>query len=312
MRLDPLRLCAALLILLNTTVFAQVSSLARIAGSVSDVDGKPVRAATITMVNRDNGNSVTTTSDDRGRFVMLGLRPGVWSFVIAAPGYASIKGDGSLRAGVDVNPPIDAILRSGSSPLGTLGNVQARDLQRDLAAADTLMGQQRWDDAIGVYRGILSKTPVLTHIHLQIAAAYRRKGDFDAAIAACNELLKREPTNEKAQVGIALALLDKGDRQAAQDALLKAAASEGTGREVLFQLGELRLEDRSYDEAITWYRKAIDADGSWGRPLYKAGLAASRKGDPAAAREFLSRVLVVDPASPEAQLAKQELDQLAR
>ena len=48
-------------------------------------------------------------------------------------------------------------------------------------------------------------------INLQIAAAYRGKKAFDAAITAYNDLLKVDPTNDKAKVGIAMASLEKGD-----------------------------------------------------------------------------------------------------
>jgi tetratricopeptide (TPR) repeat protein len=312
MRFVNWRLCAVLLILHSTTLLAQVSSSARISGSVSDQEGNPVRAATVTMAHRESGTSATTTTDERGRFVVLGLRPGVWRFEIAAPGYTSIAGDGALRAGIDVNPPIDAILRPGGAVLGSIGGIPARDIQTDLATADSLFSQQRWDDAIGVYRSILTKIPVLTQINLQIAMAYRRKGDFESAIATYNALLKAEPSHEKAKVGVALAYLGKGDRAAAETWLLEAVKSEDTGPELFFQLGEMRFEDGSLDEAMMWYRKAAAADSSWGKPLYKLGLSAAKKGDRATARDFLTRAMTMDPASPEAALARTELDRLGR
>jgi len=302
--------CAALLVLHATSLFAQSAGLARVSGSVVDAEGKSVRGATITLENADADRTATTTTDERGRFALLGLRPGMWHVTIIAPGYEMVAVDGVLRAGGS-NPPINTILRPVGMVLGSLSGLQVRDIQADLATADALFDQERWDEAIAFYRSILSKAPVLTHINLQVGAAYRRKGDPAGAIEAYNELLKAEPGNEKATVGIALAKAQAGDKKGAQDVLVNAA-NEGTYREVFFTLGELSFEDGRMDDAMSWYRKAVDADASWGKPLYKLGLSAAKKGEPAAARDFLARVMAVDPTSPEAALAKAAVDQLTR
>jgi Flp pilus assembly protein TadD len=301
-----------LLVLLTTPASAQVSTLARVSGSVVDPEGKPIRAATITLENTDSGQTMTTTTDERGRFVVLGLRPTVWNFVIAAPGFATLSGSGRLSVGIDANPPLNVVLQRSGGAVGSLVGLQARDIQADLATGDTLFGLQRWDEAIAVYKTILSKATPLTSINLQIGLAYRRKGDTAAAIAAYEELLKSDPVNEKATIGIALAHAEKGDRKTALDLLSQSADKEGAGREVFFSLGELNLENGNTDEAMKWYRRASDVDGSWGKPLYKLGVSAAQRGETAAARSFLTRTIDVDPLSPEAALAKTAIEKLGR
>jgi Flp pilus assembly protein TadD len=308
MRFSCRLFCAALLVLHATPLLAQG---ARVSGTVVDTEGKAIRGATVTMEHPDTGQSVTTASDARGRFFMLGLRPGQWEFTIAAPGYMPVAGKGVLRVGTTANP-LHAIMRVRGPLLGSLGGVQVRDLQADLTSADTLLGQQRWDEAIALYRSILEKAPVLTYAHLQIGAAYRGKGDLSAAIGAYNTLLKAEPANAKARIGVAAATIAQGDRSAARE-MLTAATAEGHGdREILFALGEMSFEDGNLDEAIAWYRRASEADGSWGKPLYKLGVSTAKKGDTQAAREFLTQALTVDPTSAEATLAKTTMDQMNR
>src|SRR5262249_60606677 len=98
------------------------------------------------------------------------------------------------------NPPLTFTLRKGggAGPAGRLGGIAAKDLQAELAPADGLFNQQKWDDAVAAYRAIMTKAPSLSVINLQIAAAYRNKKDYDAAIAAYNDLLKVDPNNDKA------------------------------------------------------------------------------------------------------------------
>jgi len=304
--------CAALLVLLFAPLSAQNGAgLARVSGTVVDAEGKSIRGATITFEGAGGGNNVTSATDQRGRFNVPGLRPGQWRFTILAPGYEAITGAASLRPG-GKNSPINAIMRVVGIVPGSLSGLEVRDLQADLATADALFEQQRWDEAIAFYRSIRSKAPVLTHISLQLGAAYRRKGDPAGAIDAYNELLKVEPGHDKATVGLAFATAEAGNRKAGQDILLKAASADGAHREVFFALGELSFEDGSLDNAMTWYRKAADADVSWGKPLYKLGLSAAKKGEPTTARDFLARAMAVDPTSPEAALARAAADQLAR
>ena len=50
-----------------------------------DEEGQPIKGAVVTADNRENGNTATATTDDRGRFTMIGLRPGNWRFVAYTP-----------------------------------------------------------------------------------------------------------------------------------------------------------------------------------------------------------------------------------
>jgi tetratricopeptide (TPR) repeat protein len=283
----------------------------RVGGVVRDDKGEPIKGATITAENVNIGSTFTATTDDKGRFTIIGLRAGQWRFIAQAPGYAPEAGDMPVRSG-SPNPPISfALRRTGPGTTGVLSGISARDLQTELSAADALFNAQRWDEAIAAYRAIAGRAPVLHVVHLQIAAAHRARKDYDAAIAAYGEILKADPANEKATTGIALTQLERGDAAAAEATLLRAAQG-AAGRDILFSLGEVKSARGQTDEAAQWYQKASAADPSWGKPLYKLGMLAQSRGDSSAAVKYLSQVLAVDPISSEAALAKASLDQLKK
>ena len=289
-----------------------VAQVGRVNGVVKDEGGQPLKGATVTADNQNIGQSLTATTDDKGRFTMIGLRAGTWRFYAQAPGFAPDAGDMAVRMGAP-NPPIQFILKkTGNANFGALGGITNKDLQTELAAADALFKQSRWDDAIAAYRAILEKAPPLTAINLQIAAAYRNKKDYTAAAAAYDAALKVDPGNQKAAVGLATMDLERGDNKAAEDALLKAAQSATAGREVFFNLGEITLARNDADEAARWYQKAATTDPYWGKPLYKLGLLAVKKGDTANASKLMDQVIAVDPSSPEAALAKTSLETLKK
>jgi Tfp pilus assembly protein PilF len=304
----PILLFAALFI--AGAAHQATAQVGRVNGVVKDEGGQPLKGATVTADNQSIGQSLTATTDDKGRFTMIGLRAGAWRFFAQAPGFAPDAGDMSVRMGAP-NPPIQFVLKkTGNANFGALGGITSKDLQTELAAADALFKQSRWDDAIAAYRTVLEKAPPLSAINLQIAAAYHAKKDYASAMTAYDAVLKADPGNERAAVGIAAMSMERGDNKAAEDALLKAAQGAGTGREVFFNLGELMLARNDAEEAAKWYQKASTADPYWGKPLYKLGLLAAKKGDTTNASRLMDQVIAVDPLCPEATLAKTSLESL--
>src|ERR1043166_7519510 len=158
----------------------------------------------------------------------------------------------------------------------------------------------------------MAKAPSLSVINVQIAAAYRNKKEYDNAIAAYNDLLKSDPNNEKAKIGIGMTNLEKGDLKAAEETLTKAAETANPTREVFYNLGEVKFAAGQTDEAAKWYQKAVDLDGTWGKPLLKLAFVALNKGDNAGALKYSEKVVAVDPTSAEAAAAKQLIDQLKK
>jgi Flp pilus assembly protein TadD len=286
----------------------------RVSGIVRDDSGDALKGATVTAENDSIGSaaSITATTDDKGRFTIIGLRGGTWRFVAHAPGHSPAVGEMNVRFGAP-NPGIALTLRRNGPALDApLGRVSARDLQASLAAADALFNQQKWDESIAAYQAVMSRAPALSVINLQVAAAYRAKGDHDAAIAAYEALLAVDPTSERARVGIAAVNMDRGNTAAAESALNAALAAGKPGRDALFTLAELKQTQGDAAAAAQFFEKAAAADPSWGRPLYNLGLLALQRGETQTAASFMERVIAVDPLSPESAQAKAALAQLAR
>jgi tetratricopeptide (TPR) repeat protein len=288
------------------------AQIGRVGGTVKNEDGQPLKGATITADNPNIGQTFTATTDDRGRFTMIGLRAGAWRFIAQSPGFAPEGGQMAVRMGTP-NPPMTFTLKkTGVANFGALGGISGKDLQDGIEAGDRAFAAGRWDEAIAAYRTVLDRAPVLAIVNLSIASAHRNKKEFDAALAAYADLLKSDPDNSKAHVGIAETYVEKGDRAGAEAALLKAAQSAGARREVLFTLADLKFEGNDTAEAQRWYQKAAEADPFWGKPIYKLGLCAMKTGDTTEAARLMAKVIAVDPVSPEAALAKASLESLKK
>lgn len=287
----------------------------RVGGQVKDDTGNPIKGATVTAENPGaSPSSFTATTDDKGRFSIIGLRTGDWKFTVQAPGFAPESGNMRVQTIGAPNPPMTFTLRKGSGgpAAGALGGAAAKDLQADLANADALFNAQKWDESVAAYRAIMTKAPSLTVINLQIAAAYRNKKDYDAALAAYNDLLKADPNNDKAKIGIGMTNLEKGDIEAAEKTLTEASQSVNATREVFYNLGEVLFAKGKTDEAVQAYTRASQMDPRWGKPLFALGKVALNKGDTKGAIDAFNKVVEVDPTSPEAAQAKAVVDQLKK
>jgi tetratricopeptide (TPR) repeat protein len=281
----------------------------RVVGIVKDEGGQPIKGATLSLENPDaSPRNFTATSDDRGRFAVIGLKAGEWSIVAQAPGFQAELAKLQVRSATPSAPSL-TMRRAPMPPPSALGSVAAKDLQSDLRSADQLFNAKQWDQAIASYKAILARAPALSVINLQVGAAYRNKKDYDGAIGAYNELLKADPTSNKARVGVGQTYMEKGDLGAAADAL-NQGAQQGASKELFFTLGEVEAARGNTDEAVKWYQKASADDPNWGKPLLKLGMTALKKGDNTDAAAKMQRVMAVDPTSAEAAQAKTVIDQL--
>jgi tetratricopeptide (TPR) repeat protein len=301
---------AVLSILLAAT--SATAQAGRVSGIVREEGGQPIKGATVMVDNPAFGQTFTVTTDDKGRFQVIGLRTGAWRFVAAAPGYAA---DGSMlnvRENAPNTPLTFDLKHSGVAYFGALGGVMSRDLQNELSAANALYNQKRWDEAIAAYRAVLVRAPVLSEINLQLAAAYRNKKDYDSAMAAYGELLRVDPSNTHAKIEIANTWLERGNAPKAEETLTSAAADANAPREVFYQLGELKLADDDADAARTWFEKASALDPNWAKPLVRLGEISVKKGDSASAARLLAQAIEVDPTAPEAAAARAALEALKK
>lgn len=202
------RLQIIIIAVLMTLGFAEhLAAQGRVRGRVEDADGNAIKGATIRAVNTLLSSAEwTSTTDEKGRFVMLGLRIGAdWTFFAEAPGFLPQRGLGPVR-GV-FGPLILFVLDRDPGPIpGAL----VKDIQEQLTSANALRDQGRFDQAIAAYQAIQIKNPKLTTVNLVLGGVYRRKSEverdraarvalLERASAAYNAVLENDAENQRAR-----------------------------------------------------------------------------------------------------------------
>ena len=307
-------LTAAIVAAFVITALPAAAQVGRIGGTIKDANGQPIKGATVLAENPGTSpGSFTATTDDKGRYSIIGLKSGTWRLTASAPGFQPSSGQVPVRTVGAPMPPVDFVLAPGAAgPAGALAGVNTKELQAELQAAEDMLNGQQYDGAIAAYQAILAKTPALTMVHMQIARAQRLKKDYDGALASYKALLTAEPNNDRAKIEIGMTYLEKGNYAAAETALMEVAQSTSANREVFYNLGEVKFAKGETDEAVTYYQRAVDIDGTWAKPLFKIGLAKLQKADTAGAIEYMEKVIAADPNSAEAGQAKALIEQLKK
>src|SRR5262245_13423319 len=125
------RLFASILLLAPLLVIGTAQRASAQVGRVNVVvkaeDGQPLKGATVTAENQNIAQSLTATTDDKGRFTMIGLRAGTWKFFAQAPGFTPDAGEMPVRMGAP-NPPLQFVLKkTGNANFGARGRIASKD-----------------------------------------------------------------------------------------------------------------------------------------------------------------------------------------
>jgi hypothetical protein len=191
----------ALLLSLPHLAGAQV---VRIVGSVKDDAGRPIKGATIVAGNSDHSPStLTASSDDKGRFGIIGMRRGIWTFTIQAPGFETVQLSREIAA-MRPNAPVDVKMQKGAAPPPPppLAGVRGSDVLLQIEQAESRAAAGDLDAAVAAYEELLTRIPALTTVHLRVGELYERKPDVERALAAYRRLATLEPDNAAARAAI--------------------------------------------------------------------------------------------------------------
>ena len=279
MRTWTLGLAAAVAIFsLAAPALAQTS---RIGGVVRDETGATIRGA---IVRAETGGgrtfgapvTLTTASDDRGRFVFVINRSGEWRLTFEAPGFDVMTIPIAVRL-TGAPPSLDVKLERRETPeaFGALAGLDSKSLSAQIAAAGALYDQGRHDEAIAAYREIKAKAPAISHVNLQIGQSLMAKKSYAEAEAAFQEVLKADEADPNG----------------------------------FFAMGTLRETQGNAADARMWFEKAAGADPLWTRPLMRLAALATSAGDRASATRHLTRVVDLDPNSLDGKQAAEMLKQ---
>jgi Tfp pilus assembly protein PilF len=302
---------------------------ARIHGTVTDDENKPLEGATIHLYFKGDEKlgPKPLTSDKKGNWSILGLADGTWTVSIEKQGYVPSQGTVNVSE-YQIVPPIMVSLRNLEH---TEAAQKSRELRGDVDTANAAFTAGDYTKARELYLKILPSTADATkpRVKMAIAQTYVQEKQYDQALPYLEEVLAAEPANldakkleasiygEQGKTDKALAMLDQiiqqtpGDTQAIQLAsnilisqgkqeeakkyLAMMPAGTKIDPDALLNLGITKYNSNDYKEALTYFDQVVAQDATLPEGYYYRGLAYLATGNGKAAKADFQKFLQIAP-----------------
>ena len=278
----------------------------RVTGIVTDLEGNPIPGAHVVATTEGSGHAIEATTDEDGKFAMMGFRGGGWTFTVTAEGHLT-QADTLPIKGISKNAPITIALDKMRK--GTATSEGAGDL---LTEANEFYHQENYDEALAKYLELLEENPGLYQIHANVGNVYTRQDKLEEALAEYQIVLAEDSSHGLALVMTGNVLVKQGKFDEAVPYFEQAVELSPEDETLPYNVAELCFNNGQTQKAIDFYQKAAEIKPDWSEPYLKAGYAYLNLGKLDEAAVQLKKVIEVAPDSQEAQQAQTVLDQLGK
>lgn len=158
---------------------------------------------------------------------------------------------------------------------------------------DLYYRQGHFDRAEAVYKQLLERNPHDKQTHNRLGVVYATENRVDAAIVEFQDAL---PGTDSIR-DLVMLHLRKGDLQQYQSQMVRAANQNPNEADLQEELGEIYETIHRPNDAILYFRRALDSDGRSIAALNGLGMSYLDLHDSASASQYLTDCLNVDPVN---------------
>jgi tetratricopeptide (TPR) repeat protein len=277
----------------------------RVSGTVRDTEGNTIEGAKIVAIMANSDFSLEATSDEKGRFAILGFRKGSYQFTVSAPRHHPQEFTSQV-SGLGSNPSLDVTLEPMTSGEALVAGPEGELLSE----ANALFDANDYTGALAKYEQVLAAFPDLYQIHMNMGNCYRDMGDTEKAMAEYNLVLEQEPNHIGVMVNIGEMAVKQGDLEKAISIFENALETAPDDEAIPFNVAEIYFGQGNVEKAIEYYRRSSELRPDWPDPLLKLGYAYLNLADMENAAAAFEKVIEVAPDTQHAQMAEAALSSI--
>jgi len=282
----------------------------RLQGQVTDPDGNPVAGVEVSAFNAEmTPDTLTVTSDEDGRWAVLGLSNDTWKFTFRKDGYIPLEIDASV-SGFGRNPNMDVTLEPYEAPVGgvAVGEVEGRELFEE---GEAFYEQEQYEAAIAKWEEFALVNTTFYQVYVNIGNAHKELGNIEEAKAAFEKVLAQDPAESRALANLAEILVLEGKSEEAIPLFERVIEQSPDDPAVFYNVAELYFQQRVADKAVDYYKRALQVDPSFLPAQKQMGFAYVNMGEIDLAIAAFEKFLEMAPAdNPDVPLVQDVLNAL--
>jgi len=170
---------------------------------------------------------------------------------------------------------------------------------------------KNYDDAVTKFKSAIEKMPVppppgvADVIWANLAKTYDAMKNWTESAAAYNKAIEYKPTESNYHLNLSLALIAMGKLEESEAAIKKAAElNPANAGMAYYNMGATLINRNQPNEAITFFKKAIELDPKYANAHFQLGLSLIGIGKMAEAQPVLQEFLKLVPTGQDADTAK--------
>ena len=260
-------------------------------GRVVDSEGNPVPQATVLVEYQGEMTArYELETNDKGRFMKVGLHPGTYHFTASKEGYRSSSLELRVSLGDRTKIP-DIELTSLAKLAKERGEVQNEKFRQ----AVELTQSKQFDEAVALFMEVLEEVPAVPEIYLNLAYIYVQQKDWANAEASYLKTLELSPGIRQAMTGLSGVYMETGRDAEAQELVSRAALENPEDVTAQFNYGIFLLNSGRTAEAISAFEAVLAADDTVAEAHFHLGTLLVGQGNVPEAVQHLETYLSLNP-----------------
>jgi TolA-binding protein len=303
------------LLLLSSLLAAQEGrGKGRIVGVILAEDGTPIEGVEVTLESTNFNFKLSTISDAKGEWGFFGFGRDVFTFTFKKEGYQTSVSR-IMLSGVSRNEDQKITLKKAPEiPKGAI--VISEALNADFKKGNALFKEKKYADALSYYEGIVKEKPELYKIRYNLANCLKELKNYPRALEEYEKFLdglkKEKPdlTGNKlasevyVNMGTIYLEQQKYD-EAAKNYITSMEIAPPTDAAVAYNVAEICFSAEKIEDAIKYYKLAIQLRPEFAGYYKKLGYAYLNQGDLDTAKSNFRKFLEMAPTDPDAAAIKE-------
>lgn len=298
-------MCLLILLAVSSAVSQDYKGKGRINGTVVDQDGSPIPGVQIKLYSQKASKGFEVQTDEKGNWKAAWIRGGDWDIDFELVPYIPKKITVSVNEH-SRNKPIDIVLEKPEKLAVT------DTLKESVVEGNRLFDEEKYQESISVFEGILDKQPDAYILHMNIGNSYFHMEDFSKAEEHYRFVLGKEPDNVNAIIALASCYVNLDENEKAEALYQQLDITQINDSTVLYNIGASYYITSNFQEAEKYFRKAVSVQPDFLDGYYQLGLTLLNLGNNTEAIVAFEKYLEIDSDSAQAAQVKGFLEHLKK